>query len=153
MWRISRRLKPNSYQTHQRKTDRLIPHSCQTWSPPDATIGATVVSFVSFAAGVATVGTSVALYRTNGAPVQSSVTDIDCYIRSRLLLPSSSPPPSRFSIQSVTYLCVITHFTSLSLASVVSVMLDIRLEVEIWFPWSLYYLYKQFHRRRVFFNL
>jgi hypothetical protein len=38
----SRRLKPDSCQTHQHKTDRLTPDSRQTQTPPDSTIGSTI---------------------------------------------------------------------------------------------------------------
>jgi hypothetical protein len=53
----SRRLKPDSCQTHQHKTDRLTPDSRQTQTPPDPTIGATIASFAFLAATVATVRT------------------------------------------------------------------------------------------------
>jgi hypothetical protein len=41
----SRLPKPVSCQTHQHKTDRLIPDSRQTQTPSDPTIGATIASF------------------------------------------------------------------------------------------------------------
>jgi hypothetical protein len=53
----SRRLKPDSCQTHQHKTEHLIPDSRQTQSPPDPTIGATIESFAFLATRVATVRT------------------------------------------------------------------------------------------------
>jgi hypothetical protein len=47
--------KPDSCQTHQRKTDRLTPDSRQTQAPPHLTVGTTMASFVFFATRVATV--------------------------------------------------------------------------------------------------
>jgi hypothetical protein len=44
----SRRLKPDSCQTHQHITDRLTPDSCQTQTPPDPTRGVTTASFAFF---------------------------------------------------------------------------------------------------------
>jgi hypothetical protein len=77
----SRRLEPDSSQTHQPKTDRLTPDSRQTQIPPDPTIA----SFVYLATRVATVRTQFQFFplRTNDVFVQSSVTDIGCYIKSR----------------------------------------------------------------------
>jgi hypothetical protein len=78
----SRRLKPDSYQTHQHKIDRLTPNSRQTHTALDTTIGATTVSFAFLTASVATVRTSFQFFshRTNGAFVQLSLTDIGYYI-------------------------------------------------------------------------
>jgi hypothetical protein len=81
----SRRLKPDSCQTRQHKTDRLTPDSRQTQTPPDPTIGSTIASFAFLPTRVATVGTSFQFFphRTNGALVQSSVTNTGLYIGSR----------------------------------------------------------------------
>jgi hypothetical protein len=49
----SRRLKPDSCQTHQHKTDRLTPDFRQTQTPPDTTVGATFPSCTFFATRVA----------------------------------------------------------------------------------------------------
>jgi hypothetical protein len=84
----SRLLKPDSCQTHQHKTDRLTPDSRQTHTPPDPIAGVTIVSFAFLVTRVATVRTWFEFFphRTNGALVQSSVTDIGYYIMSRLVL-------------------------------------------------------------------
>jgi hypothetical protein len=86
----SRRLKPDSCQTHQHKTDRLTPGSRQTQTPPDSTVGATIALFAFLATGVATVRTQFKLFlhQTNGVLVQSSVTVIGHYIMSRYILTS-----------------------------------------------------------------
>jgi hypothetical protein len=78
-------LEPDSCQTQRHKTDRLTPDSHQTQTPPDLTTGATAASFSFLATRIATVRNSFQIfpYRTNGALVQSSVTDIGRKIRSR----------------------------------------------------------------------
>jgi hypothetical protein len=56
----SKRLKPDSCQTHQYKPDRLTPYSWQP-APPDHIIGATTASFAFLASRAATVRTSFQL--------------------------------------------------------------------------------------------
>jgi hypothetical protein len=53
----SQRLKPDSYQTHQHKTDRLTADSRQTQTPPGPTISDTIASFVFLITTFATVRT------------------------------------------------------------------------------------------------
>jgi hypothetical protein len=53
----SRRLKPDSSQTHQHKTDRLTPDSHQKQTPPASTVVANTASFELFVSRVATVRT------------------------------------------------------------------------------------------------
>jgi hypothetical protein len=82
----SRRLKADSCQTHQHKTNRLTPHSSKR---ADRTIGVTTESFAFLATTVATVRTQFQVFsphRTNGVLVQSSVIDSGHYIWSRRLL-------------------------------------------------------------------
>jgi hypothetical protein len=84
----SRQLKPDSCQTHQHKTDRLIPDTRQKHTQPDSTIGAITAAFEFFATTVATARTLFKFFphRTNGALVQLSLTDIGYYIRSRQIV-------------------------------------------------------------------
>jgi hypothetical protein len=53
---------------------RLTPDSCQKQTPPDRTIGTTLALFAFLATRVATVRTKFALFRTNSALIQASVT-------------------------------------------------------------------------------
>jgi hypothetical protein len=79
----SRRLKPDSCQTHQHKTDRLTPDSRQTQTPPDPTTGATQphLHLLLPESPQSELDSNFFLHRTNGALVQPSVTDIGYYIR------------------------------------------------------------------------
>jgi hypothetical protein len=71
-------LKPNFFQTQPHKNESMTPDSHQTYTWPDPTIDSTIVSFALFATRVSTVRTSFQFFphHTNGAVVQSSVTDI-----------------------------------------------------------------------------
>jgi hypothetical protein len=79
----SQRLKSDSYQTHQHKTDRVIPEPGQKQIAPDTT---TVASFEFPATRTPLSELNLFLFRrhrTNSALEQLSVTDSDYYITSK----------------------------------------------------------------------
>jgi hypothetical protein len=76
----SRRLKPDSCQTHQHKTDRLTTDSRQTLTPPDTTIA----SFAFLATRVTAVRTFPASHERRTRPGKPN--GHGCYIMSILLL-------------------------------------------------------------------